>query len=204
MIAAGILLRSPAGRVLLLHRTDGAGWSTPGGTVMPGETLAQAAIRETYEETAYRADTAGQLLTRRVKDDVDYSTFLLDCPEEFTPQLDREHDGFLWATPAEALAGDEGVEDDQPASPASTSAIADHGEVQELVRGSGDPPELTQTHGKPARVDDHDEPLGEDPLGEDPADIAAVAAYLETLVTRIDARLTAMERQRQEDMARGS
>jgi 8-oxo-dGTP pyrophosphatase MutT (NUDIX family) len=43
-------------RVLLMHErrdigSDSAHWITPGGGVEPGETLAQGAIREVYEET---------------------------------------------------------------------------------------------------------------------------------------------------------
>jgi NUDIX domain len=198
------MFRSPTGRVLLLHRVDGTGWSIPAGHIEPGESAAAAAVREAFEEVGFRAGHAGQFHTRRIKDGIDFTTFLYDCDEEFTPTLNHEHDAHIWALPAEALAGDEGVGDDQPASPASTSTRSDHGEAQELVKAAGDPPELTETrtHFTRDRDDDVDH-LGDDP-DDNAADIAAVAVYLESLVTRIDARLTVMERQRQEDMARGS
>ena len=40
-----------AGAVLLIHRTDNDNWALPGGAMDIGETIAQAAVRETCEET---------------------------------------------------------------------------------------------------------------------------------------------------------
>ena len=40
-----------AGRVLLIRRGDGRGWSLPGGIFEPGERLDQCLIREVQEET---------------------------------------------------------------------------------------------------------------------------------------------------------
>ena len=39
------------GRVLLVQREDSGAWCLPGGAIEPGETLAQAAVREAREET---------------------------------------------------------------------------------------------------------------------------------------------------------
>jgi len=39
------------GRILLIQREDFRVWGLPGGDVNPGESLAQAAARETREET---------------------------------------------------------------------------------------------------------------------------------------------------------
>lgn len=68
--AAGILLVSPAGRVLLLKRLsegDAQGlWALPGGKVEKGETALQAALRETWRSlvasrgSGPRANAAGQ------------------------------------------------------------------------------------------------------------------------------------------------
>jgi len=48
-------------QILLTKREDFEVWCMPGGVVEPGESLAQAAIRETYEETGFEV-----VLTRLV------------------------------------------------------------------------------------------------------------------------------------------
>jgi 8-oxo-dGTP pyrophosphatase MutT (NUDIX family) len=106
--AAGILFRSKAGRVLLLKRaadgSDHAGtWATPGGKCRAGESAEKAALREAIEETGYNAGYAGQFHTRRVKDGVDYTVFLRDVEEEFTPRLNAEHVEWGWFNPQEVL-----------------------------------------------------------------------------------------------------
>ena len=105
--AAGILLMAPSGRALFLQRStagDAAGlWSFPGGKLEEGENAAAAAARETLEETGYRVGSPGSVLCRRVADDVDYTTFVAGCDEEFTPTLDDENVAFAWVTPADAL-----------------------------------------------------------------------------------------------------
>src|ERR1700679_1331065 len=105
--AAGILLISPAGRVLLLQRSaegDFAGcWCCPGGKIEDGESPADAAVRETLEETGYRAGSAGAELCTRIADDVHFTTFMTKVDEEFTPVLNSEHIGHMWVLPEEAL-----------------------------------------------------------------------------------------------------
>jgi ADP-ribose pyrophosphatase YjhB (NUDIX family) len=39
------------GRLLLMRRTDNENWALPGGAMDPGETIAEAGVRETKEET---------------------------------------------------------------------------------------------------------------------------------------------------------
>ena len=48
---ADALVRDDGGRVLLVRRSDDGRWAMPGGWVEPGETPAEAAVRETLEET---------------------------------------------------------------------------------------------------------------------------------------------------------
>lgn len=53
---ARLLVLDPADRVLLFRFTPGTKppfWATPGGAVDPGETFAQAARRELFEETGF-------------------------------------------------------------------------------------------------------------------------------------------------------
>lgn len=50
-VAAVIL--DPDGRVLLQEKSGGEGWSLPAGAIEPGETPAEAVIREVMEETGF-------------------------------------------------------------------------------------------------------------------------------------------------------
>lgn len=56
-----VILRDDRDRVLLVRHVEGDLWTTPGGMVEPYETPADAAVRETWEETGVHV-----LLTRIV------------------------------------------------------------------------------------------------------------------------------------------
>ena len=67
-LAARVILVDETGCVLLLHGWDPARpgsswWLTPGGGLDPGESPAQAAVREVHEETGLRLGTPGSLGT---------------------------------------------------------------------------------------------------------------------------------------------
>ena len=47
------------GRLLMVHRTDNELWSIPGGAMDIGESIADAAIRETREETGLDVEVTG-------------------------------------------------------------------------------------------------------------------------------------------------
>ena len=49
--SACVAIRSADGRVLLAHHVETTRWGLPGGTIEPGETPADAAVREAWEET---------------------------------------------------------------------------------------------------------------------------------------------------------
>jgi 8-oxo-dGTP diphosphatase len=55
--AAGIVF-DRAGRVLLIRRGDGRGWSLPGGMMEPGETIVECLVREVWEETGLEVEPA--------------------------------------------------------------------------------------------------------------------------------------------------
>jgi 8-oxo-dGTP diphosphatase len=86
-VAAGALVRDPAGRVLLVRPTYKAGWDVPGGYVEPGETPSQACRRELDEEIGLRL-RPGRLLV------VDWAPH----PEEGDKVL-FVFDGGSWRTP---------------------------------------------------------------------------------------------------------
>lgn len=49
--AVAAIVRDEQGRVLFQRRSDNGLWSLPAGTIDPGESPAQAIVREVYEET---------------------------------------------------------------------------------------------------------------------------------------------------------
>lgn len=53
---ARVLIMSDAGELLLCRSRDGKAWVPPGGTLDPGETLAEAALREAVEEAGIEVD----------------------------------------------------------------------------------------------------------------------------------------------------
>jgi ADP-ribose pyrophosphatase YjhB (NUDIX family) len=55
------LVVDDAGRVLLQRRADSGNWSLPGGVMELGETLGQAVVRETFEETGLHVELIGIL-----------------------------------------------------------------------------------------------------------------------------------------------
>lgn len=58
LAAAGVIVESPEGAVLLQRRTDDGSWGLPGGALELGESLEDAARRELREETGL---VAGEL-----------------------------------------------------------------------------------------------------------------------------------------------
>lgn len=88
--AARVLLLDAAGRVLLFRGGDpaaperGTWWFTPGGGLDPGESRAEGAARELYEETGLRVappELGRPVLLRAVEFDFDGTRYAQD--EEF-------------------------------------------------------------------------------------------------------------------------
>ncbi len=49
--SANVVVVNDAGELLLIHRTDNDNWALPGGAMDLGETIVEAGVRETQEET---------------------------------------------------------------------------------------------------------------------------------------------------------
>lgn len=95
--AAGVMFWCH-GRVLLVHRVDGQGWAFPGGGIEPGETCEDAARREVREEIGRTADELTPIDSR-----MNFVTFSCKVRGQFVPQLNDEHDSYLWRFPRDAL-----------------------------------------------------------------------------------------------------
>src|SRR6266849_953696 len=57
--SVNVAVTNGAGEILLIRRTDNDNWALPGGGVDIGESLAQAAVRETGEETGIDCEITG-------------------------------------------------------------------------------------------------------------------------------------------------
>lgn len=57
-VGARGIIRDEQGRFLLIKRADNAVWAFPAGAMEIGESLAECAIRETFEETGLKAGRA--------------------------------------------------------------------------------------------------------------------------------------------------
>ncbi|MEO3810712.1 NUDIX domain-containing protein [Sphaerisporangium sp. B11E5] len=57
--SVNVVVTNQAGDILLIRRTDNDNWAVPGGAIDLGESIPQAAIRETREETGIDCEITG-------------------------------------------------------------------------------------------------------------------------------------------------
>ncbi len=57
--AVSVVVVNGAGEILMIRRSDNGNWALPGGAVDLGESVAQAAVRETREETGIDCEVTG-------------------------------------------------------------------------------------------------------------------------------------------------
>lgn len=57
--SVNVVVTDQTGRILLIHRTDNDNWALPGGAIDLGESMTQAAVRETKEETGIDCQVTG-------------------------------------------------------------------------------------------------------------------------------------------------
>ncbi|MFC4062252.1 NUDIX hydrolase [Planomonospora corallina] len=57
--SVNVVVTNDAGEILMIRRSDNDNWAVPGGAIDLGESLPEAAIRETLEETGVRCEITG-------------------------------------------------------------------------------------------------------------------------------------------------
>jgi ADP-ribose pyrophosphatase YjhB (NUDIX family) len=57
--SVNVVVVNDAGELLMIRRTDNDNWAVPGGAVDLGESVAQAAVRETREESGIECEITG-------------------------------------------------------------------------------------------------------------------------------------------------
>jgi 8-oxo-dGTP pyrophosphatase MutT (NUDIX family) len=57
--SVNVVVVNDLGEILLIRRTDNGNWALPGGAIDLGESVAQAAVRETFEETGIECAITG-------------------------------------------------------------------------------------------------------------------------------------------------
>jgi len=57
--SVNVIVVNDEGLILLIRRTDNGNWAVPGGAVDLGESVAQAAVRETLEESGIECEVIG-------------------------------------------------------------------------------------------------------------------------------------------------
>lgn len=103
--AAGLMLRDPAGRILLQHRASwshfGDTWGLPGGARHPDETAFEGALREAGEEAGVPPALVRPVLSSVVTiGPWSYTTVVADASEAFAPEItDAESRELRWVEP---------------------------------------------------------------------------------------------------------
>jgi ADP-ribose pyrophosphatase YjhB (NUDIX family) len=57
--SVNVIVVNDAGEILMIRRTDNDNWAVPGGAIDLGESVAQAAVRETIEESGIECEITG-------------------------------------------------------------------------------------------------------------------------------------------------
>lgn len=57
--SVNVVVVNDAGEILMIRRTDNDNWAIPGGAIDLGESVAQAAVRETREESGIECEITG-------------------------------------------------------------------------------------------------------------------------------------------------
>ena len=113
--SANTVVVNDAGEILLIRRSDNGNWALPGGAIEMSESIADAAIRETFEETGIQVEVTGllgvysdprHLIHFTSNDEVrrEFSVVVIARPVGGEPTLSAESSEVRWVAPAD-LAG---------------------------------------------------------------------------------------------------
>lgn len=113
--SVNVIVTDDAGRILMIRRTDNDNWAVPGGAIDLGESLPQAAVRETREETGITCEVTGLvgiytdpkhivLYTSDGEARQEFSIILTGRPEFGEPTPSDESREVRWV-PREEVAG---------------------------------------------------------------------------------------------------
>jgi len=113
--SVNVVVVNDAGEILLIRRSDNGNWAVPGGAVDLGESVAQAAVRETLEESGITCELTGLvgiysdprhriLYTSNGEVRQEFSIVLTARPVAGTPTPSDESTEVRWV-PASDLSG---------------------------------------------------------------------------------------------------
>ncbi len=100
-IASRVILLNNKNELLLVANSKSKSWFTPGGRVEPDETLEEAAIRETYEETGITVEKVKLIYIREANDDSvtkpqhHICFYFLAFTDQILPEIWKDHDGYV-------------------------------------------------------------------------------------------------------------
>lgn len=57
--SVNVIVENDAGQILMIRRSDNGNWALPGGAIDLGESMSQAGVRETLEETGIECEVTG-------------------------------------------------------------------------------------------------------------------------------------------------
>ena len=102
--SVNVVVTDDAGRLLLIRRSDNGNWALPGGAIDVGESLAQAAVRETEEETGIRCEITGLVGIYTNPNHVLHYTSNDEVRQEFSIVLTATRTGGSCATSSESTS----------------------------------------------------------------------------------------------------
>jgi ADP-ribose pyrophosphatase YjhB (NUDIX family) len=113
--SVNVVVVNDAGEILMIRRSDNDNWAVPGGAIDLGESVAQAAVRETREESGIDCETTGLvgiysdprhviLYTSNGEARQEFSIVLTARPVAGTPTPSEESTEVAWVPASRVLS----------------------------------------------------------------------------------------------------